>query len=62
LIQITILESEEYITEEQLPRLEKYANLYYDLELNMQGLEIVENLLDKIQELKAEILVLKGVR
>src|SRR5690606_40901878 len=36
LIEMIILESEAYIDESQLPRLEKYANLYYDLQLNME--------------------------
>ena len=59
LIQITVVESQEYIDEDQLPLIERYTNLYYDLELNMQGLEIVENLLQRIQALQDEIIRLK---
>lgn len=61
LIHITVVESQEFIDEEELLRLEKYANLYYDLELNIQGLAVVENLLRKIQDLQEEILSLKGI-
>lgn len=61
LIEMIILESEAYIDESQLPRLEKYANLYYDLQLNMEGLEIVENLLNRIRDLQQEIQTLRGL-
>lgn len=62
LLKITVIESREFVDEDQLSQLERYANLYYDLELNIQGIEIVENLLQKIQNLQNEIQFLKGLR
>lgn len=59
LISIIIIESEEFINEDDLPLLERYCNWYYDLELNVQGIEIVRNLLEKIQQLNDEIRILR---
>ncbi|WP_417431230.1 chaperone modulator CbpM [Halpernia sp.] len=43
-----------YIYYEELPNLERFANWHYDLEVNLPGLEIIQNLLDKMEVLLAE--------
>lgn len=43
-----------YIYYEELPNLERFANWHYDLEVNMPGLEIIQNLLDKMENLLQE--------
>lgn len=55
LIKIVILDTHEFIHEDELIYLEKYANWYYELELNIQGIEIVKNLVDQIKYLQDEI-------
>ena len=60
LITITIIETEEFINESDLANLERYSNWYYELELNLQGIEIVSELLSKISLLQEEIRVLKS--
>lgn len=59
LIEIIIIESQEFVQEDQLAHIEKYSKWYYDLELNMQGIEIVQQLLGKIEILQTEIRRLK---
>lgn len=59
LISIIVINTEEFIDENDLSNLERYSNWYYDLELNMQGIEIVSDLLNKITLLKEEIRLLK---
>lgn len=59
LIKITLIESQEMVDEYQLPQIERYANWYYDLELNIQGIEIVHDLLEKIEKLQHEVRLLK---
>lgn len=44
----------EYITFEELPQIEKYANWHYDLEVNLPGIEVIHNLLEKINDLERE--------
>lgn len=41
-------EDEKYIMYEELSNIEKYANWYYDLEINIAGIDIINRLLNKI--------------
>lgn len=43
-----------YIYYEELPNLERFANWHYDLEVNLPGLEIIQNLLKKMEVLLSE--------
>jgi hypothetical protein len=36
---------------DDLPDLEKFANWYYDLEVNLPGLEVIHNMLKKLDAL-----------
>jgi hypothetical protein len=40
---------------EQLADLEKYIHLYYELEINIEGLEAIMHLLNRVQQLQYEI-------
>ncbi|PKF74091.1 chaperone modulator CbpM [Chryseobacterium sp. PMSZPI] len=41
-----------YLMYEDLPDLEKFANWHYDLEINLPGLEVIHNMLKKLDALK----------
>lgn len=43
-----------YILYEELPAFERFANWHYDLEINLPGIDMVNNLLQKVRELQAE--------
>ncbi|WP_343747246.1 chaperone modulator CbpM [Fluviicola sp.] len=49
-----------FITFEQLSDLEKYMHLHYELEINMEGLETIKHLLDRVHDLQKELNRLKG--
>ena len=49
-----------YIAFEQLSDLEKYMHMHYELEINMEGLETIKHLLDRVHHLQKEINRLKG--
>ncbi|PWN70560.1 MerR family transcriptional regulator [Chryseobacterium phosphatilyticum] len=40
-----------YLLYEDLPDLEKFANWHYDLEINLPGLEVIHNMLKKLEAL-----------
>jgi chaperone modulatory protein CbpM len=61
LIEVVTEEDVEFIDEEQLLLLEQFASWYYELELNMQGIEVAKHLLSKIQQLQREIALLKSL-
>lgn len=59
---ITLEKAEEsiYIIEDQLPNLERIVRLYYDLGINLEGIETIINLLERAEELQNEINMLRN--
>lgn len=55
LVQIIVLEEDEYLQPEQLPAVEKMIRLHYDLKINLEGLDVIANLLDKIEALQQNL-------
>ncbi|MDW9380490.1 chaperone modulator CbpM [Chryseobacterium sp. JV558] len=51
LLNIQIEDNIHYLMYEDLPDLEKFANWYYDLEVNLPGLEVIHNMLKKLDAL-----------
>ncbi|EJL73537.1 chaperone modulator CbpM [Chryseobacterium populi] len=41
-----------YLTYEDLPAFERFANWHYDLEINLPGLEVIHDMLRKMDDLK----------
>jgi hypothetical protein len=37
---------------EDLPSFERFANWHYDLEINLPGLEVIHDMLKKMEDLK----------
>lgn len=59
LIKITTIEETIYIHKNQLPELEKMICFYSELDINIEGIEIITNLLKRINEMQNEITNLK---
>jgi hypothetical protein len=60
LIKISIIESKDFVEKEQLPQLEKFVRFYYDLDINLEGIETITYLLQRIEVLQNEIIKLKN--
>lgn len=60
LIEINIIEGIEYIQSSQVDELEIYIRLYYDLSINVEGIDAIHNLLRKVLQLRKEIEDLKN--
>lgn len=52
LLTVHIEDDIHYLMYEDLPDLEKFANWHYDLEINLPGLEVIHNMLKKLDALK----------
>lgn len=48
-----------YIDAEQLSDLELFKRLHYDLFINIEGIDVINNLLSRIQEMEQELNILK---
>ena len=60
LIEITTIEQGSFINAENLTELEKFVRLHYDLDINLEGIEAITYLLEKVQSLQNEINLLKS--
>jgi hypothetical protein len=60
LIEITTVQEIEYIQESQLNELEKIVRLYYELDINLEGIDTVFHLLQRINDMQDEITLLKN--
>lgn len=60
LIQIEIIEQNKFIHKDQIGDLEKIIRLHHELNVNIEGIDVVFNLLKKERELRNELNVLKN--
>jgi chaperone modulatory protein CbpM len=60
LINIIRIEQEIYIDIFELPRLEKIIRLHGELEINVEGIEAITHLLERIENLQNEIVSLEN--
>ncbi len=55
LVQITTFDEHVYISEDQLPYLEKWVRLHYELDINIEGLEAIHHLLEQMKRMEEEM-------
>ena len=60
LIEVQVIDEERYLPVSQLAELERYTHLYYDLSINIAGIDAIHHMLDRIENLQREVRMLKG--
>ena len=55
LIEITKISEASFIEADHLYQLEKFVRLYYDLDINLEGIETINYLLERISSMQDEI-------
>jgi hypothetical protein len=60
LIEIMSLEQERYIPGSQLHKVEQLMRLHYDLNINLEGIDAICNLLDRVRDLQSQVTLLKN--
>ncbi len=60
LITLTVTANDYYLDEEQLHLLEQYRRWHYDLQINIEGIEVVSHLLNKINYMQEEMEALRN--
>ena len=60
LVEVTTIQEVQYIREEQIDDIERIMRLYYDLDINIEGIDVVFNLLRRVEELQNELRVVKN--
>ncbi|MCE2743356.1 MAG: chaperone modulator CbpM [Fluviicola sp.] len=59
LIEIFIVDGESYIHTESIHLLEKIIRLHHDLSINFEGIDVIVQLIDKINSLQEELMEMK---
>ncbi len=49
-----------YIPENQLDKLERMLRLHRELDINLEGIDTIDNLLSKVKDLQQEVISLKN--
>jgi hypothetical protein len=60
LIKITTIKETGFIDADQLRQLEKIVRLYFELDINLEGIETITYLLQRINSLQEEITLLRN--
>jgi hypothetical protein len=60
LIEITTKKEADFIEADQLRQLEKFVRLYYELDINLEGIETINYLLERINAQQNEITNLRN--
>jgi hypothetical protein len=61
LIQLNQIDDVAFITHDQLPDLEKYMHLYYDLDINIEGIDTIRHMLYRMQQMQQQIARLQNL-
>ncbi len=56
LIEVIIHEDHKYLAQEQLKDVEKMIRLHYELDINMEGIDVISNLLKRMNSLQQELI------
>ena len=60
LIEIATIEEAAFIDAEQLQQVEKFIRFYYDLDINLEGIETITHLLQRMNAMQDEIIMLRN--
>jgi len=60
LIEITSIEEKVFVPISQLPQLEKLVRLYYEMDINLEGIETITYLLQRLNDLHQQVLLLSN--
>ena len=55
LIEVMTEGGERYLTFTQLPEVERYSRMYYDLSINMEGIDAIHHLLERMEDMRHEM-------
>lgn len=60
LIEIITIEQSQYIHQDNINELEKMIRIHHELDVNFEGIDIVLNLLKKIENLQNELISIRN--
>lgn len=55
LVHVTTVEATHFLPAEELADLEKYVRWHYDMDINLEGIEVISRLLERMKQLQLQI-------
>ena len=59
LITVCTEAGEHYLLVSELPDVERYSRMYYDLSINMEGIDAIHHMLERMEGMRREIASLR---
>ena len=60
LLETVVMREQEFIPREQVRDLERMMRLHYELQINLEGIDAINNLLERVSSLQNEVRVLQN--
>lgn len=60
LIKVIVLDDKSYISIDHLKRVERAIHFHYELNISIEGIDVIHNLLEQIDDLQEELRVTKN--
>jgi len=60
LINLVVVEESNYLSTEDLKELEKLIRLHYELGINLEGIDVISNLLKQLEDLQQELTIARN--
>jgi chaperone modulatory protein CbpM len=60
LLQVTIVQDKNFLPVSELQKLEQLVRMHYELNINLEGLEAISHLLDRLKSLQSEVSMLRN--
>jgi hypothetical protein len=60
LINLIVIDDKKFIPVSEVDKLEKFFRFYYDLNINLEGIETISHLQYRIEEMREQLQVLKN--
>lgn len=60
LLETVVIEDDEFIERDRIRDLERMMRLHYDLEINFQGIDAINHLLERVSQLQNEVRILEN--
>ena len=55
ILKIEVIDNEDFIEEDQLPELEMFSRWYYDLGINLEGIDAMRHMIKRINSMNDEL-------
>jgi len=60
LVEIIMIDQTQYVSNDELPKLEQMVRLHHELHINAEGIDAINNLLQRIERLQHQIIKLEN--